>query len=168
MGAAIASALTASTSVASGSSPPTCTFGTGGANCLGEGTASTAASGQDIIYGDSTYHQLMASQNNFANAASATFFPMQVNAINTQTANYSIVPQDSYVLCNKATAMTITLISTGISPGKTYHIKNIGAGTCTVSETGVSIDGGATGAGINLGLYQAATLVWDGTQYWQF
>jgi len=154
--------------LAAGASPPTCTFGTGGADCLGEGTASTAAYAQDIIYGDSTYHQLMASQNNFANAASATFFPMQVNAINTQTANYSVVPQDSYVLCNKATAMTITLISTGIPSGKTYHIKNIGAGTCTVSETGVSIDGGATGAGINLGLYQAATLVWDGTQYWQF
>ena len=155
-------------SISLGSSLPTCTFGTGGATCLGEGATSTAASGQDIIYGDSTYHQLMANNDAFANAASASFFPVEIDAINTQTASYSVVPQDSYVLCNKATAMTITLISTGIPSGKVYHIKNIGIGTCAVSESGIIIDGGAAGAGTSLGQYQAASFLWDGAQYWKF
>jgi hypothetical protein len=149
-----------------GSSAPACTFGTGGSFCSAEGTASTAAASQDIVYGDSTYHQFMASQNDFANAASATFFPVEVDAINTQTANYSMVPQDGTILCNKATAMTITLISSGIPSGKTVHIKNINTGTCTVD--GVAIDNYASGTGINLGQYQSVTLRFDGTQYWLF
>jgi hypothetical protein len=110
----------------------------------------------------------MANNDAFANAASASFFPVEIDAINTQTASYSVVPQDSYVLCNKATAMTITLISTGIPSGKVYHIKNIGIGTCAVSESGIIIDGGAAGAGTSLGQYQAASFLWDGAQYWKF
>jgi len=121
-----------------------------------------------LVIGSATGNGKGAGTINVSGAYYVNGASVEVDAINTQTASYSVVAQDSYVLCNKATAMTITLISTGIPSGKTYHIKNIGAGTCTVSETGVSIDGGATGAGINLGLYQAATLVWDGTQYWQF
>jgi hypothetical protein len=121
-----------------------------------------------LVIGSATGNGKGAGTINVSGAYYVNGASVEVDAINTQTASYSVVAQDSYVLCNKATAMTITLISTGIPSGKTYHIKNIGAGTCTVSETGVSIDGGAAGAGINLGLYQAATLVWDGTQYWQF
>jgi len=144
----------------------TVTAGSGGGIDCTEGTAPTAQSSHDQAYCDSTNHMLEASQNNFANAASAKFFPVQVNAINTQTSSYSVVPQDSAVLCNKATAMTITLISTGIPSGKTYRVKNIGVGTCTVN--GVAIDGYTSGSGVNLALYQSVDLIFDGTQYWIF
>jgi hypothetical protein len=55
-------ALTA-LSVATGTSPPTCTPGTGGAECFGEGTAPTAVSAVDDIWADSTAHTFMAHAN---------------------------------------------------------------------------------------------------------
>ena len=144
----------------------TVTAGSGGGFDCTEGTNPTAQASHDQVYCDSTDGQLLASQHNFANAASVKFFPLEVDAINTQTASYSVVAQDSTVLCNKTTAMTITLISSGIPSGKTYHVKNIGVGTCTVS--GVAIDGYASGTGVSLAQYQAVTLKFDGTQYWLF
>jgi hypothetical protein len=51
------------TSFAAGTSPPTCTPGTAGAMCSGEGTAPTAVSAVDDIWADSTAHTLMAHAN---------------------------------------------------------------------------------------------------------
>jgi hypothetical protein len=52
------------TSVSTGASPPTCTGGTAGGVCYGEGTAITGVAGADIIYADSTAHRLKQLNNN--------------------------------------------------------------------------------------------------------
>jgi hypothetical protein len=57
----------AATSLAVGTSPPSCTAGTAGADCLAEGTAPTNASGTTAIYADSTQHELMAAPNGSSN-----------------------------------------------------------------------------------------------------
>ncbi len=150
------------TSIGTGT-PPTCTAGTGGVYCAGEGTAPTAASAVDQIYADSTNHILEASQNNFLNAASVAFFPLAVNSINTQTASYSMVAQDNVILCNKGTAMTITLIVTAIPAGKQVRVKNIGVGACTVAPTSGNIDNQTT---VVLPQYSSLDAVWDGTQWY--
>ena len=50
--------------LAIGSSPPTCTAGTGGSNCLSEGTAATGASSVDDIDALSSQHALAVNNNN--------------------------------------------------------------------------------------------------------
>ena len=51
-------------SVATGTSPPTCTVGTAGAHCFTEGTAPTGASSVDAIWANSTAHCLDQNSNN--------------------------------------------------------------------------------------------------------
>jgi hypothetical protein len=51
------------TTISVGTSPPTCTAGTAGGECWGEGTAITNVSGSTAIYADSTQHELMAATN---------------------------------------------------------------------------------------------------------
>lgn len=51
------------TSVGVGTSPPTCTAGTAGADCYSEGTAPTAASSVDDIWADSTSHSFRTHTN---------------------------------------------------------------------------------------------------------
>jgi len=133
---------------------------------LGEGTAATAASGVDQIYADST-HNLMASLNGVSFSSGATFAPIAVMAISTQTGTYSALSTDFSILCNSTSAFTITLPTTGIPTGKVYRIKNINTGACTVSAGGsVNIDGATT--------YVLATqwgsidVQWNGTQYYIF
>ncbi len=58
------SANPAVTSIATGTSPPTCTAGTGGVLCAKEGTASTAAASVDELYADSTAHTWKTLLNN--------------------------------------------------------------------------------------------------------
>ena len=157
--------LNATTSVSTGT-PPSCTVGTAGALCLGEGTAATAASNVDQIYADST-HNLMASLNGVSFSSGVTFAPVAVTAISTQTGTYSALSSDFSILCNSTSAFTITLPTAGIPTGKVYRIKNINTGACTVSAGGsVNIDGAAT--------YVLATqwgsidVQWNGTQYYIF
>lgn len=51
-------------SVSTGATPPTCTGGTAGGGCYGEGTAITGVAGADIIYADSTAHRVKMINNN--------------------------------------------------------------------------------------------------------
>lgn len=59
-----------------------------------------------------------------------------IKNITTVTDTYTILTTDYTVVCNKATAFTVTLPSTPV--GQEFNIANIGAGTVTVSG---SIDG---------------------------
>lgn len=145
--------------VAIGATPPTCTFGTGGTICLGEGTAATAAASQDLVYADSTFHNLMASQNN------SSFAPVEVDAITTKTTTYSANTLDSMILCNSSTAFTVTLPTTNVPTGKKFHVKNINSGTCTVAAASGNIDNVAT---FPLTIWQAVTVAYNGTQYYIF
>lgn len=61
----------------------------------------------------------------------------------TVTDTYTILSNDATVICNKATAFTVTL-PTAVA-GQIYTIKNIGAGTVTVDGAGAdTIDGETT------------------------
>ena len=65
-------------------------------------------------------------------------------AVVTKTADYTATTADNVIICNKATAMTITLpAATG--KGQEFTIKNINAGTVTVDgNSSDTIDGSAT------------------------
>jgi len=61
-------------------------------------------------------------------------------AVVTKTDNYTATVNDEVIVCNKTTAMTITLpVASG--SGQTYEIKNINTGVVTVSKSGDTIDG---------------------------
>ncbi|HEY4720858.1 MAG TPA: hypothetical protein VII92_03365, partial [Anaerolineae bacterium] len=61
----------------------------------------------------------------------------------TKTDSYTATAYDEVIICNKATAMTITLpAATG--SGRTYHIKNINTGTVTIDGDGSETIDGAT------------------------
>lgn len=65
-------------------------------------------------------------------------------AVVTKTDSYVATAADSTIVCNKGTAMTITLpVASG--GGKWFTIKNIGAGVVTVDgNASDTIDGSAT------------------------
>lgn len=73
----------------------------------------------------------------------AALFPFVVGTT-TKTASYLATATDDVIVCNKATAMTITLpAATG--GGKVYWIKSIGAGAVTVDpNASETIDGETT------------------------
>ena len=79
-------------------------------------------------------------------------FALRQGFVTTKTDSYVITSADETVICNKGSAMTITLpAATG--SGITYSIKNIGAGDVTVDgNSSDTIDGDTTQT-----LYQ-----WDG------
>jgi len=136
-----------------------CTVGTAGAICLGTGTAPTAASSYNNIWADSSSGEIGGQ------LGTASTGPIEVAAISTQTGTYSVLATDYTILCNGT--FTLTLPTSGILSGKSYRIKNIGTGQCTISAGGtVNIDN-ATTYPIST-QYQTAEFVWNGTQYYVF
>ena len=96
------------------------------------GTATHIADGQtigDTLYFDGTYWiRRPANSQNIA----------------VKTDSYLISASDYFVICNKATAMTITLPAASGS-GKSYMIKSIGVGKVTIDANGAeTIDGELT------------------------
>jgi len=74
--------------------------------------------------------------NLFANA------PM-IGSVKTVTDTYAILTTDYTIICNKATAFTVTLPVAVVN--QAFTIKNIGAGTVTVACQGSNyIDGSST------------------------
>lgn len=65
--------------------------------------------------------------------------------IETDTASATITATNNILICNKATAMTETIPTSGFAVGQFLTVKNIGAGACTVdSNTGNKIDNAQT------------------------
>lgn len=64
--------LVTTSSVATGSSPPTCAVGSAGVHCMNEGTAPTGAASVDDIYANATNHCLDALNNNLEQGCLAT------------------------------------------------------------------------------------------------
>jgi len=149
-----------------GSSPPSCTFGTGGTFCSKEGTAPTQASNQDQIYGDSTYHMLMASQNAIGNNTPIYFFPVQVNGVTAASTTYSATNQDWVILCTGT--FQVNLPTSNVPVGKAWRIKNISTGVITVSTSGgtPNIDGATTY--LLPTQYGSVDIVYNGTQFYVF
>ena len=77
-------------------------------------------------------------------------------AVRTETANYVATDNDSVIVCNKATAMTVTL-SAATGRGKWYAIASIGAGIVTVDGAGSDTISGT--ANIALNQYDTAQIV---------
>ena len=85
-------------------------------------------------------------------------------AVNPQTISYIALPADQIIQMNAAGATAVTLPVAGISTGKVYWVKNIGAGTCTVSAASGNIDANAT---IAITQWQAYQFYWDGSTWHQ-
>jgi hypothetical protein len=76
-----------------------------------------------------------------------------IGKITTVTDTYTVLVSDETVICNKATAFTVTLPTAVV--GQRFNFKNIGAGTVTLEGAGSdTIDGD-----LNQSIYQ-----WEGVQ----
>jgi hypothetical protein len=63
-----------------------------------------------------------------------------ISKVTTVTDTYTVLASDDTVICNKATAFTVTLPTATV--GQRFNIKNIGAGTVTVDGASTdTIDG---------------------------
>jgi hypothetical protein len=75
-----------------------------------------------------------------------------------KTANYTLTDIDDVVDCTSGT-FALTLPSAALNNGKTYYLKNTGAGTITLNTTsGQTIDGNASGT-LTLTAGQSTTVV---------
>lgn len=140
--------------VATGTSPPTCTVGTAGTACLGEGTAPTGAASVDMLYANSTNHCLDALNNNvekgclawqgalqtftglqtFTNGVAATTIDdVNGNAFILSSATGSAV--DSITVTNAATAnpATVTVASSGSDTNVNLALNAKGSGVVQAS-----------------------------------
>jgi hypothetical protein len=130
-----------------------------GAISLATSSAPTATSGYNNVWADS------ATGNLLAQLGTASSGPIEVRAISTQTTAYSVKSTDSTILCSGT--FTVTLPTSGIPTGKSFRVKNISTGVCTVSAGGtVDIDGATTY--VIATPYAAAEFQWNGTQYYVF
>jgi hypothetical protein len=103
-----------------------------------------ASSSTRIGDGGATNYSQFDATGHLTFAGTANIAP--VLATTTQTADYVATAADTVIVCNKATAMTVTLpAATGL--GKLYHIKSINTGVVTVDGNGAdTIDGQTTQA----------------------
>ncbi|MBZ5695983.1 MAG: hypothetical protein LAN36_11570 [Acidobacteriia bacterium] len=78
------------------------------------------------------------------------------------SATYQTTLADFLILASGS--FTVTLLTSGVPVGQTYVVKNTGSGTITVVGQTGNIDGAAS---ISLATqYQAATLTFDGANWW--
>ncbi len=115
-------------------------------------SATTPLAGTEIMPVVQSGTTAQVSVQNVANLAATT--------TTTQSGNYTVLATDSTIFASGT--ITVTLITAGITSGKTYRIKNIGTGTVTVSS-GVNIDTATT---FLLSAKQSIDAQYDGTQYW--
>lgn len=87
-----------------------------------------------------------------------------INSIRTVTSSSLVDAADSYILCNSATAATVTLFAATNNEGRRIDIKNINVGVITIACDGVeTIDGLST---FVLGSkYDTLTIISDDTQW---
>jgi len=81
--------------------------------------------------------------------------------VNILTGNFTLDATYHVVVCNSASAFTVTLPTASSNTGREYQIKNKNTGTVTV-QGGGNIDGAAS---TTLGQYQSITLISDGTEW---
>jgi hypothetical protein len=102
------------------------------------------------------------SSQNATFAASLTTVGRVLNT-SVKTANYTVATSNHVIICNSASAFTITMIAASSNTGRQFIIKNKGAGEITVDATSLGqIDGLNT---ITLSQYQSTMLVSDGTTW---
>jgi hypothetical protein len=104
----------AAPSITTGATPPTCTVGTGGADCFAEGTAPTGATSVDILYGSSANHCIDAINNNVDKGCVLAGYPLDGPA-GTATAPTFAVGVSTTGLYAAGGADNATLTATGNS-----------------------------------------------------
>tara|TARA_R100001377_G_scaffold64623_1_gene40137 strand:- start:977 stop:1963 length:987 start_codon:yes stop_codon:yes gene_type:complete len=77
----------------------------------------------------------------------------------TRTANGAATPNTGYIICNKGSALAVSLAN-GTVVGETKLFTNKGAGTATI--TPANLAGGTT---VTIQTHEAAHLIWDGTNW---
>jgi hypothetical protein len=77
----------------------------------------------------------------------------------TRTANGAATPNTGYIICNKGSALAVSLAD-GTVVGETKLFTNKGAGTATI--TPANLAGGTT---VTIQQHEAAHLIWDGSQW---
>ncbi len=70
---------------------------------------------------------------------------------------------DYAIVCNKGTAMSVTLPAVATVPGKVYCITNKGAGVVTIDPASSEAIGNGTTLGLNQ--WQSAIIMSDGAQW---
>lgn len=89
-------------SVATGTSPPTCTPGTGGVFCANEGTEPTAASGVDQVAADSTLHDFGVQVNGGAAGILRHTLGSAIETTQTGSLGLTTICAASAGACNQA------------------------------------------------------------------
>lgn len=107
-------------SVTTGNSPPTCTAGTAGVHCMGEGTAPTGAASVDDIYADSTTHALTALNNNTNEGPLLTASRNLIWNANQAAQSQVVVSATEYYIANSNLNMPATY-RLAIGAGTTLH-----------------------------------------------
>lgn len=80
---------------------------------------------------------------------------------NTITADGAASADHTYNICNKATALAVSLAD-GTSVGEIKIFTNNGAGTATITPTNLA----GTASAVLIEQYESATLIWDGSNWY--
>ena len=84
-----------------------------------------------------------------------------IHPANTITANGATNADYTYNICNKATALAVSLAD-GTTVGETKIFTNKGAGTATITPANLA----GTATAILIEQYESVTLIWDGTNWY--
>lgn len=79
---------------------------------------------------------------------------------NTITANGAANTSAGYIICNKGTALAVSLAD-GTIVGETKFFSNKGAGDATITPTNM-----AGGSSVTIQQFEAVSLIWDGTNWY--
>jgi hypothetical protein len=123
------------TSVATGTSPPTCTIGTAGTLCQNEGTAPTGAASVDMLYANATNHCLTALNNNTDVGCLAA-----LGATNAFTGAVTLKTAGTATNCvANGTAANPSVVTCGSAAAGMFSCAtNASTGTCQVNTTAVT------------------------------
>lgn len=129
-----------------------------GANGLSLPTTLTASTTANLLF---KFDSITAKYVLTAIDTGTVYAPLLKNAQRTVTAAATITDADGYLRYNSASAVSQALPTTGITAPLAIIVKNIGAGTITLTNT---IDGTANRT---IAQYGSMTLIWNGTVWEQ-
>lgn len=88
-------------------------------------------------------------------------FEKVVYTPSTITANGAASADDTYIVCNKATALAVTLAD-GTSTGEVKIFTNQGAGTASITPANLA----SSSTVIQIEQYESVSLIWDGSNWY--
>ena len=126
-----------------------------------DGTGDTLRSaGTKINDNFEEIYQALGDGDNLSLSTSLTTNKIVLPA-NTITANGAAAAGYTYNICNKATALAISLAD-GTAVGESKIFTNKGAGTATITPTNFA----GVSTAVLIEQYESVTLIWDGTNWY--